>query len=119
MEIWTSLHLGLQRPTPLLVRILLLWNSLFDILLKIGFGNATTSNANPFGQSQLFGKPTSGFGATATPAFGQPTGTSLFPSTQSQPTNLFQNANTTFGAQPTTQTGFGNYSYTLSLWESN
>lgn len=75
----------------------------------IGFGTATAANANPFGQSQLFGKPATGFGSTTTSAFGQPTGPSLFPSTQSQPTNIFQNANTSFGAQPTTQTGFGEY----------
>lgn len=85
--------------------------------MNIGFGNTATANANPFGQSQLFGKPTTGFGTAATSAFGQPTATSLFPSTQSQPTNLFQNANTTFGAQPTTQGGFGKHSYLLFLGE--
>ncbi|XP_023019445.2 nuclear pore complex protein Nup98-96 [Leptinotarsa decemlineata] len=75
---------------------------------SFGFGTATPANANPFGQSQLFGKPaTGGFGSPSTSTFGQPATNSLFPSTQAQPTNLFQNANTSFGSQPAAQTGFG------------
>ncbi|KAJ8972765.1 hypothetical protein NQ317_006281 [Molorchus minor] len=75
---------------------------------SFGFGSTSTATANPFGQSQLFGKPaTAGFGSTATSTFGQPASTPLFPSTQAQPTNLFQNANTTFGAPTSTQSGFG------------
>ncbi|KAG5889547.1 hypothetical protein JTB14_024955 [Gonioctena quinquepunctata] len=75
---------------------------------SFGFGSTPAANANPFGQSQLFGKPaTGGFGSPSTSTFGQPATTSLFPSTQAQPTNLFQNANTSFGAPPPTQTGFG------------
>nr|CAH7746719.1 unnamed protein product [Callosobruchus chinensis] len=72
------------------------------------FGSAAT-NANPFGQNQLFGKPaTGGFGGPSTSTFSlQPSNTSLFPATQPQQTNLFQNANTTFGTAPTSQSGFG------------
>lgn len=74
---------------------------------SFGFGSTSTTNANPFGQNSMFGKPaTSGFGTPSTSTFGQPANTSLFPSSQPQSTNLFQNANTTFGA-PTTQSGFG------------
>ncbi|KAJ8954478.1 hypothetical protein NQ314_007084 [Rhamnusium bicolor] len=76
---------------------------------SFGFGSTSTANANPFGgQNQLFSKPaTGGFGSPSTSTFGQPATTSLFPSTQAQPTNLFQNANTSFGAPPSTQAGFG------------
>nr|CAI5817793.1 unnamed protein product [Callosobruchus analis] len=75
---------------------------------SFGFGSAAT-NANPFGQNQLFGKPaTGGFGGPSTSTFSlQPANTSLFPSTQPQQSNLFQNANTTFGTAPTSQSGFG------------
>lgn len=84
--------------------------NLKTILTKMfsGFSAAGTTNANPFGQSQLFGKPaTGGFGSPSTSTFGQPATASLFPSTQAQPTNIFQNANTSFGAPPTSQPGFG------------
>ncbi|XP_018566135.1 nuclear pore complex protein Nup98-Nup96 [Anoplophora glabripennis] len=75
---------------------------------SFGFGATSTASANPFGQSQLFGKPTTGtFGSPSTSTFGQPSNTSLFPSTQAQSTNLFQNANTTFGAPTSTPGGFG------------
>ncbi|CAH0549490.1 unnamed protein product [Brassicogethes aeneus] len=79
-----------------------------------GFGQTQTTNANPFGQPQqstLFGKPAAGgFGSPSTSTFGQPqaAGGGLFSGVQQQqPGGLFQNANTSFGAAPATQTGFG------------
>ncbi|XP_057667789.1 nuclear pore complex protein Nup98-Nup96 [Diorhabda carinulata] len=70
---------------------------------SFGFGASSAATANPFGTNQLFGKPANTFGSPSTSAFGQPSGTSLFPSTQAQPTNLFQNANTGFGTPVSTQ----------------
>ncbi|XP_060517392.1 nuclear pore complex protein Nup98-Nup96-like isoform X1 [Cylas formicarius] len=74
---------------------------------SFGFGqNANTTN--PFGQNQnLFSKPAAAFGSTTTSTFGQPAGSSMFPSTQPQQSNLFQTNTSTFGAAPTTQSGFG------------
>uniref|UniRef100_A0A6P7GB33 Nuclear pore complex protein Nup98-Nup96 n=1 Tax=Diabrotica virgifera virgifera TaxID=50390 RepID=A0A6P7GB33_DIAVI len=72
------------------------------------FGTTTTSTPNPFGTGQLFGKPAAGFGSPSTATFGQPATTSLFPSSQAQPNNLFQNAGTGFGTPASTpSTGFG------------
>ncbi|XP_050512505.1 nuclear pore complex protein Nup98-Nup96 isoform X2 [Diabrotica virgifera virgifera] len=75
---------------------------------SFGFGTTTAAAPNPFGTGQLFGKPAGGFGSPSTSAFGQPATTSLFPSSQAQPNNLFQNAGTGFGTPASTpSTGFG------------
>lgn len=76
----------------------------FICFIIAGFGTATQ---NPFGQSQLFGKPAgSTFGNT--PPFGTASGTTLFPSSQAQASGLFPSASTpAFGTASTAQTGFG------------
>lgn len=73
-----------------------------------GFGPFTgAANANPFGQTSVFGKTTNT--AFAPPAFGASGSTSLFSNTLSSTGNLFgsSSATPTFGQTQATQPSFG------------